>query len=80
MNNLNAHASTKVECPNGQVVLLPALIMLKGALKLEILGMKRRGETAYAQTKRLFLLKGSKQSVYDQYVTILKRNKIISEE
>ena len=38
----------------------------KGALKLEILGMKRRGRSAYAICKEAYGLKGSKQSVFDQ--------------
>jgi hypothetical protein len=70
----------KVVCPNGQEVLVVALIMLKGALALECKGMKRRGESAYAQTKRLFLFKGNKQSVYNQLVECLEDNEIISKK
>ncbi len=39
------------------------LIALKGALKLEILGMKRRGRSAYSIIKQEFGLKGSRESV-----------------
>ena len=42
------------------------ICQIKSALKLEILGMKRRGQSAYAQAKELFGLKGSKQKVWDQ--------------
>ena len=35
-------------------------------LKLEILGMTRRGQSAYAIIKQETGLKGSKQKVYDQ--------------
>lgn len=35
-------------------------------LKLEILGMTRRGQSAYAIIKQETDLKGSKQKVYDQ--------------
>ena len=74
MSNIS---TAKVTCPNGQEVLIAALIMLKGALKLELVGMKRRGESAYAQTKRLFNIKGTKQEVYDTLVQTLKENGII---
>lgn len=70
-------STAKVKCPNGQEVLIAALIMLKGTLKLETVGMTRRGESAYAQTKRLFLIKGTKQQVYDTFVQTLKDHNII---
>ncbi len=69
--------TAKVTCPNGQIVFTAALLFLKHALSLEILGMTRRGESAYSQTKRLFLIKGTKQKVYDQLVTILTDNNIL---
>jgi hypothetical protein len=71
--------TAKVTCPNGQEVFVVALIMLKGAFSLELLGMKRRGESAFAQAKRLFNLKGNKQSVYNQYIEILTSNGILKE-
>ena len=43
-------------------------------LKLEILGMTRRGQSAYAIIKAETGLKGSKQKVYDQLTEILKQN------
>lgn len=70
-------STQKVICPNGQEVLVAALIMLKGAFSLELHGMTRRGESAFAQTKRLFNLKGNKQKVYDEFVKILEDNNII---
>jgi len=48
------------------------LITLRGALKLELLGMKRRGRSAYAIIKDEFGLKGNKQKVYDQFDEIVK--------
>jgi hypothetical protein len=43
------------------------LLALKGALKLECLGMQRsRKPSAYAIVKREFGFKGNKQSVYTQ--------------
>ena len=47
------------------------LITLRGALKLELLGMKRRGRSAYAIIKDEFGLKGNKQSVYNQFDQIV---------
>lgn len=43
-----------------------SMAALKGAVKLEIIGLKRRGESASAIAKRRYGLKGNKQSVYDQ--------------
>lgn len=47
------------------------LVVLKNALKLEMLGMKRRGRSTYSIVKEEFGLKGSKQKVYDQLVEII---------
>ena len=48
------------------------LITLRGALKLELLGMKRRGRSAYSIIKEEFGLKGNKQKVYNQFDLIVK--------
>ena len=45
--------------------------VLLSALKLECLGMKRRGPSVYSIVKREYSLKGSKQSVYNQLKSIL---------
>ena len=45
--------------------------VLLSALKLECLGMKRRGPSAYATVKAEYNLKGNKASVYDQLAVIL---------
>tara|TARA_Y100000034_G_scaffold98642_1_gene120936 strand:- start:37 stop:294 length:258 start_codon:yes stop_codon:yes gene_type:complete len=42
--------------------------VLEKALKLELLGMKGRGRSAYSVIKSEYGLKGNKQSVYDQFV------------
>lgn len=47
------------------------LLALKGALKLEVLGMKGRVNT-YTTIKKEFGFKGNKQKVYDLYVQHLK--------
>ncbi len=38
----------------------------KGALALEIKGLKRRGRSAYSICKEVYGLKGSRQAVLDQ--------------
>lgn len=44
---------------------------LRGALKMEILGMKKRGQSAYSIIKAEFGFKGSKQKVLDQLETLI---------
>jgi hypothetical protein len=39
---------------------------LKSALRLELLGMARRGTSVYSIVKKEFGFKGNKQKVYDQ--------------
>ena len=51
------------------------MIALYGALKLELLGMKSRGPSAYAIIKREYGLRGNKQSVFDQFKAIKDRAK-----
>lgn len=46
------------------------LNVLLSALKLETLGLKRRGPSVYSIIKREFNLKGNRQSVYDQFKLI----------
>ncbi|MAR67042.1 MAG: hypothetical protein CL833_07330 [Crocinitomicaceae bacterium] len=40
---------------------------LRSALKMEIFGMKRRGQSAYSIIKQEFGLKGNKRSVLEQF-------------
>lgn len=42
------------------------LLSLRGALKLEMLGMRKRGQSAYSIVKQRFGFKGNKRKVYDQ--------------
>jgi hypothetical protein len=53
------------------------LLRLKGALYLETKGMKCRGQSACAQVKAEFGLKGTKVSVLEQFVKILKEKGIL---
>ena len=46
---------------------------LRGALKLEILGMKRRGRSVYSIVKEEFGFKGNKQKVLEQLEKVLTK-------
>ena len=50
--------------------------MLRSALKLEVLGMSRKGQSVYSIVKREFGFKGSKQKVLDQLLAYIKENNI----
>ena len=56
----------------GENIDLFRLSILEKALKLELLGMKGRGRSAYSVIKSEFGFKGNKQSVYDQFVAYRK--------
>tara|TARA_S200000501_G_C20801538_1_gene734291 strand:- start:538 stop:732 length:195 start_codon:yes stop_codon:yes gene_type:complete len=53
-----------------QIDAFRARVLLRG-LKLEMLGMTRRGQSCYAIIKQEYGLKGSKQKVYDQFKVML---------
>lgn len=48
------------------------LKVLHSALRLEILGMKRRGRSVYSIVKQEFNLKGSKTKVLEQFTKIVE--------
>jgi hypothetical protein len=48
------------------------LLALKGALKLETVGLKRRGKSALSIVKEEFGFKGNTKTVYEKYVAYLK--------
>jgi hypothetical protein len=50
-------------------------LSLKSALKLECLGMGRRGQSAYSIIKQEYGFKGSKKSVLEQMQQIIKEFK-----
>ena len=45
--------------------------VLLSALKLECMGMRRNGPSAYSIVKKEYNLKGNKQAVYNQLAAIL---------
>lgn len=48
------------------------MLVQRQALKLEIKGMKRRGQSAYSIIKATYKLKGSKQSVFEQFTAMIE--------
>mgnify|MGYP001356182613 CR=1 FL=1 len=50
-------------------------LSLRSALKLECLGMSRRGQSAYSIVKAEYGLKGNKKSVLEQMEQIIKEIK-----
>ena len=50
-------------------------IILRSALKLECLGMTRRGQSAYSILKAEYGFKGNKKSVLEQMEQIIKEVK-----
>ena len=50
-------------------------LSLRSALKLECLGMKRRGQSAYSIIKAEYGFKGNKKSVLEQMEQIIKEAK-----
>tara|TARA_Y100000588_G_C14131706_1_gene871912 strand:+ start:274 stop:492 length:219 start_codon:yes stop_codon:yes gene_type:complete len=57
---------------NPQEIQLFRLKALRGAIKLESLGMKRRGQSAYSIAKQELGLTGNRNKVLDQLNTIIK--------
>ena len=51
------------------------LLSLRSALKLECLGMKRRGQSVYSIVKAEYGLKGNKKSVLKQLEQIIEEAK-----
>ncbi len=65
MTQRNAHIDTPE-----QIDAFRARVLLRG-LRLETLGMTKRGQSCYAIIKQEYGLKGSKQKVYENFKKIL---------
>lgn len=50
------------------------ILALRGMLKLEVLGLSRRGQSAYSIVKKEFGFKGTKQRVLDQLNEYIEKN------
>jgi len=59
----------------GEQVPVIRMIALKGALKLETLGIQRRGRSAYSIIKQEFGLKGTRASVLEQFTAMVDKAK-----
>jgi hypothetical protein len=66
-----------IVCDTPESIQAFKMLAMKGALKLELLGMKRRGRSAFAMVKEHYGFKGSKQKVYDQYINLLKEKGVL---
>ena len=56
-----------------QQIELYQMLVLRSALKLEMLGLKTRARrTAYSAIKKMFNLKGSRQKVLDMFNEIIE--------
>tara|TARA_R100001086_G_scaffold246876_1_gene179875 strand:+ start:1891 stop:2106 length:216 start_codon:yes stop_codon:yes gene_type:complete len=55
------------------------LLQLKSRLKLEMVGLKSRGQSAYAILKSKYGYRGSRQKVYDHFVMDLKEIGVLKE-
>lgn len=55
---------TVIDTPEG--IRFVQLVARRGALKLELIGLKRRGRTAYSICKQVYKLKGSRTNVLEQ--------------
>lgn len=64
-----------VDTPDG--IKAYRMLVLRSALKLEILGMKHSRGSAYATIKREFNLKGNRERVLLQYEGILREKGIL---
>ncbi len=51
------------------------MIAQKHALKLEIAGMKMSRGSVYAHIKKVYHLRGNKQSVYTQFCELIEKEK-----
>jgi anion-transporting ArsA/GET3 family ATPase len=67
-----------IVCDTPEKITAFRLLALRSALGLEIKGLKRRGQSVFSIVKREFSLKGSKQSVYDQFEALLRTKGILA--
>lgn len=62
---------TTIDTPEG--IQFVQLVVRRGALKLETLGMKRRGQSAYSICKQVYGLKGTKARVLEQMDALIEQ-------
>ena len=70
-NAPKGHAITDTEA-----IALYRMATLRAALKLEVLGMKRRGRSVFAIVKEENNLKGTKRQVLEQFTKLYEERKL----
>ena len=64
-----------IDTPDG--IELFRLLALRGALKLEVLGMTRHGRSVYSIVKQEFGFTGSKKRVLEQLEEVINQRRMI---
>lgn len=59
----------------GSQIPIAQMLARKGALRLELMGLKRRGQSVYSIVKQAHGLRGNKESVYVQYCELVEKAK-----
>jgi len=62
-----------IDTPDG--IAFAQLLARRGALRLELLGLKRSGRSAYSICKEVYGLKGTRQRVLDQLCAMIENAK-----
>ena len=77
---MTGNGELKMQILTGTQIPVARMITLKHALKLEILGMTRKGRSVYSIIKQEYGLTGNKKSVLEQFTAIVEaaKAKIIS--
>ena len=57
-------------------ILLFRMLSQKAALKLEIKGFRKKGRTMYSMIKQEYNLKGSRESVLEQFGNFIKESRL----
>jgi|TARA_R100000093_G_C1936601_1_gene70578 hypothetical protein len=57
-------------------ILLFRMLSQKASLELEIKGLRKKGRTMYSMIKQEYNLKGSRESVLEQFGNFIKENRL----
>ena len=57
-------------------ILLFRMLSQKAALELEIKGLRKKGRTMYSMIKQEYNLKGSRESVLEQFGNFIKESRL----
>ena len=59
----------------GSQIPIAQMLARKSALRLELMGLKKRGQSVYSIVKQAHGLRGNKESVYVQYCELVEKAK-----